>query len=71
MRVQHSKGILEELEMDNIGEILQITTLFNRMVDDEDNEILFRVVTKGELLHILNSFKKDRIPCLDGWAIEF
>jgi len=48
-----------------------VASYFPRLVGEEENEMMYRVVTREELLHIINSFKKDRSLVLDGWTIEF
>jgi hypothetical protein len=41
------------------------------LVGEEENERMYRAVTREELIYVLNSFKKDRSPGLDGWTVEF
>lgn len=64
--MQKFKGIIKETKRANIEEILKVVSYFPKMVNDEENERLFRIITKEELLFVLNSFKKDRSSGLDG-----
>lgn len=40
------------------------------VTQEEDKEFLMEA-DKEEILVVLKSFKKDRSPGLDGWAMEF
>jgi len=40
------------------------------MFKDKQNEELYKIVIEEELLEVLKSFKKDKCPGPDGWAIE-
>lgn len=40
------------------------------MFEAEDNENLFKEVTKEEILEVLKSFKRDKSVVPDGWSIE-
>ena len=50
---------------------MKVVSYFPRMVEVKDNEDLYRVVFLEELLVVLNTFKKDRSPGLNGWPVEF
>ena len=41
------------------------------MVNDDDNQSLYSLMTKEDLNTILLSFKKEWIPSIDGWSMEF
>jgi len=41
------------------------------MFDEVQNESLFQQVSEEELLGVMKSFQKDKIPGPDGWTIEF
>lgn len=71
MGVSYFKEINKELERPNIEEIIKISGLFPQMVLEEDNQTFNKANTKEELLKVMASFKKDRIPKSDGWSIEF
>lgn len=66
LRVSHFKEIFKEPVQTNIEEMLKTTSLFLRSIEGEDNEALYRLVSKEELLAVINSFKKAKSPGLDG-----
>jgi hypothetical protein len=41
------------------------------MLDQEDNKECFKEITLEDLCGVLDTFKKDKIPGLDGWTIDF
>jgi hypothetical protein len=55
----------------SIEEVVQVAQFFPRFVDEADNRLLMEEVTEKELLEVLHSFQKDKIPGPDGWTIEF
>jgi hypothetical protein len=55
----------------NIEEIHKVASYLPRLVGEEDNERMYRAVTREELLYVLNFFKKDRSPGPDDWTVEF
>jgi hypothetical protein len=55
----------------SIEEVVQMAQLFPRFVDEADNRLLMEEVMEKELLEVLHSFQKDKIPGPDGWTIEF
>eukprot|EP01018_Ginkgo_biloba_P032610 Gb_14068 [translate_table: standard] len=69
--VQHFNELFKEPDRINIGEIIKVVTYFPRMVGNEDNAILFREITKEELLVVLNALQKEKSPGPDGWSVEF
>jgi hypothetical protein len=69
--VQHFEEVFKELDRENIEEILKVASYFPRLVGEEENERMYREVSREELLYVLNSFKKDRSPGPDGWTVEF
>jgi hypothetical protein len=69
--VKHFSYIFKEPERANIGEILKVISYFPRMLEDEDNEELFKEVSREELSKFLSSFQKDRCPGPDRWLVEF
>lgn len=54
-----------------IQDILWGIDLFPCMFDEESNDLIFKQVSKDELLSTLKSFKKDKSPGPDGWTVEF
>lgn len=71
LEVKHFLVIFKDPDRTNIGEILKVVANYLRMVGIEENEILFEVITKEELLKILNTFQKDKSVDPDGWLVEF
>jgi hypothetical protein len=55
----------------SIEEVVQVAQFFPRFVEEADNRLLMEEVTEKELLEVLHSFQKDKIPGPDGWTIEF
>eukprot|EP01018_Ginkgo_biloba_P018081 Gb_04379 [translate_table: standard] len=68
--VQHFSGIFKEPDRANLGEIIKVVTYFLRMVGDEDNAMLYREITKEELLVVLNALQKEKSPGPDEWSVE-
>jgi hypothetical protein len=48
-----------------------VCSFFPRLIIKEENEIFYRAITKDELYNVLSTFKKEKIPDLDGWTTEF
>lgn len=69
--IKHFQNLFKAQREPSIAEILQIALFFSNYVEEEDNEDLMVDIIKGELLEVLHSFQKDKIPGLDGWPIEF
>jgi hypothetical protein len=55
----------------SIEEVVQVDHFFPRFVEEADNRLLMEEVPEKELLEVLHSFQKEKIPGLDGWTIEF
>jgi hypothetical protein len=70
MGVQHFTSIFKEPKSSNINEIVKVASYFPRLISDEDNQTLFKEVSKDKFLIVLSSFQKDKSPSLDGWTIE-
>jgi hypothetical protein len=68
MGVHHFKEIFKEPDRENLGEILKVVSYFPIFVNEEENNILYRPVTKEELMFVLSTFQKDKSPGLDGWT---
>jgi DNA-binding transcriptional ArsR family regulator len=68
MGVSHFGDLFKALEHENIGEMLSILDHFLRLVEVEENEYLYQLVSVEELLAIIKSFSKDKSPGLNGWT---
>lgn len=53
--IKHFSNIFKDLVKSNLGETLKVIPSFPRMVEEEENEEFFKVVTKEELLMVLYS----------------
>jgi hypothetical protein len=71
MGIEHFRDLFKVQEGSSIAEIVQVARLFPRFVEEEDNQSLMAVVTEKELLEVIHSFQKGKIPGPDGWPIEF
>jgi hypothetical protein len=69
--VNYFKHFFKAKERNNINDLVRITSLYPRMVDEEEAESLFKPVTLEELKSVLENFKKERSPGPDGWTTEF
>jgi hypothetical protein len=54
----------------NIVERLKVIPFFPGWVTDDDNERMFRPITKEDLHHVITNFKKNGSPSPYGWTIE-
>jgi hypothetical protein len=59
--VDYFKSLFKELKQVNMGEILKKIHLFQRIIKDEVNQDLYRVITKEELSSVIFIFRKDKI----------
>lgn len=50
---------------------MKIKFQFPRMVNDEENERVSRVMSKEELYYVVNTLKKDKSLDPNGWREEF
>jgi len=69
--VQYFSDAFKEPKRANIREIIRVVDYFPRMVDEEDNENMYKTILMEELLVVLNTFQKGKSPDLDGWTTEF
>jgi len=69
--VSHFETLFKEPEQVNMGHILNIIGLFPILIKEEENQSLFREVTKPELQAIISYFKRDKCLGPDGWNAEF
>jgi hypothetical protein len=69
--VKFFKYFYEKSDQVLITDQVKTVGLFDRLVHDEDTELLERPCTKLELWEVLKSFAKDKSPGLDGWTVEF
>jgi hypothetical protein len=69
------QNLFKEETQVSIEEVVQVAQFFPRFVEEEDNRLLMEEVTEKELLEVLHSFQKDKIPGqMDGllnssWAV--
>ena len=54
-----------------IDEVFNMAMQLRKMVNKEYFVIVTKHISKEELLQVLTSFQKDKMPRLDGWSIEF
>lgn len=71
LATSHFNRIYRAPPNDTVVEVIHITQLFPRFVDQEDALDLSREVTMGELKATLKWFKHDKSPEPDGWFVEF
>ena len=62
MGIKHFSHILAQLK---------VIKLFPSMLTQEGDECFIDEVSIGEIEGALKTFKKDKIPWLDGWLVEF
>jgi len=58
LRIHHFKEISKECDRENLGEILKIVSYFPIFVNGEENNILYRPMTKEELILVLSTFRR-------------
>jgi DNA-directed RNA polymerase subunit F len=69
--VNHFKLFFEANTKQNINNLARITSLYPRMVGEEEAISLFKPVTLKELKSILENFKKEKSSGPNGWSVEF
>ena len=52
-------------------EVVQLAQNFPRFMEPVENRMLMVEVQEKELLEVIHSFQKDKIPGPDSWMIEF
>jgi hypothetical protein len=67
----HFEQFFKENNTPNLNEIINISSLYPKMVTEEEAPGLYKLVTFLELKAILEHFKKERSPGHDGWTSEF
>ena len=67
----HFRNLYKSPLGSTLADIINLVGHFPRFVNGDEAEALFDPVTPGELEGTLKWFKKDKIPGLDGWTIEF
>ena len=68
--VEYFKDIFKEDARASNTEVVKMAIVFPHFVSKEYNEILGAMVTKEEFHVVLQSFKKDKSPGLNKWAVE-
>ena len=59
-----------KIHITHFVDTLQVASLFPSYVEEEDIEKLQADVTMEEIKVVLANFKKDKIPDVDGWAVD-
>ena len=54
-----------------MAEIIQITQIFPRFAEEDDNENIMEEVSMEELKEVIHSFQHEKSPGTNGWTIEF
>lgn len=67
----HFKGIYKAPPIATLEKVMRTAQIFPRFVDQEAELELTREVTLDEPEGTLKWIKKDKIPGLDGWTVEF
>jgi hypothetical protein len=52
-------------------EKIEVTNLFQRMVQTEESNLIFELVLADEIKKVLDLFKRDKSPGPDDWTMEF
>ena len=71
MVVNHFKDFFKAKEGTNYAEMVRISSLYPRMVTEEEADSLFSPVTLEEIKSVLVKFNRDQSPGPDGWTLEF
>jgi hypothetical protein len=71
LSVSHFGKIFKEVDPCPLGEIMNLISKYPRLVEEHENEDLYREVTKDEILIVMSSFQKDCSPSLDRWMVKF
>lgn len=67
----HFRNLYKQPPGSTIADIIKIVGHFPRFVNEEEAEVLYDLVTPGELESTLKWFKKEKSLGPDGWTIEF
>jgi hypothetical protein len=54
-----------------MGDMLKLISYFLCHVDEDVNRDMFRKITKEDIWVVISSFKCDKSPGLEVWAIKF
>jgi hypothetical protein len=69
--VNHFKHFYKARERNNINDVVRVSSLYPKMVNEEEAELLYQPVSLEELKLVLEKFKKERSLGPDGWTSEF
>jgi hypothetical protein len=66
----HFKAFYQEANASNINVQIETTSLFPKMVSDEEARVLETPCSLEEILEVIKGFKKEKSPGPDGWSVE-
>jgi hypothetical protein len=69
--VQHFEEVFKEPDIENTEELIKVVSYFSGLVGEEENERMYKAVTREELIYVLNFFKKDISPSSYNLNVEF
>ena len=69
--VNHFQKLFKAPPQGSIEDVIRLSQMFPRFVDEEENRDLVKELTEEELKEVLGSFQKDKSPGPDGWTIDF
>jgi hypothetical protein len=67
----HFKSLFRDPKGTNIGETMRILSLLHSLINEDMNRALEAYITCEEVLNVMSSFKKRKIPCPHGLSMEF
>jgi len=69
--VQQFDMLYKESNPCPLGEIMTLINKYPWLVEENENDDLYKEVSKDDLHEVLSMFCKDYSPGLDSWMIEF
>ena len=66
--VNYFKHFYKAKERTNYNDLVRFSSLYPRMVNEEEAESLFKPVTLEEIKSVLENFKKEKSLGPDGWT---
>ena len=68
---QHFGELFEDDGSTNFADQLKVIRLFPTLTEDGDVDAFLEPITSQEVEVVLKGFKKDKIPGLNGWPMEY